>query len=343
MSHRLVVVLSPLAVAAAIAACSGAAPGAAPGAASPRTAAGSPASPAEVTLMLDWVPNTNHTGLFVADRRGYFADAGLKVQIIQPGEVMAQQAVASGAADFGVDFQEQVTMARADGRPLVSIAAVIQHNTSGFAARRELGASAPADWEGLTYGSFGSPFEEPTLDALMACDGGRFERLKIVNVGLADPLALLATKQIDLAWIFYGWQGIQAEQQGIGLDLTAMSDWFGCVPDYYTPILIASEDMIARRPEVVRAFLGAVARGYDYAIAQPEAAAEILLAVAPELDRQLVMASQAWLSPRYAADSPRWGEQRREVWEAYATWMHDRGVVPHVIDVDAAFTNEFLP
>src|SRR3990172_13262201 len=89
----------------------------------------------EVTLMLDWVPNTNHTGLFVAEHQGYFAQEGLRVRIVQPGEVFAEQAVAGGAADFGVSFQEQVTLARADGVPLVSIAAVLQHNTSAFAAR----------------------------------------------------------------------------------------------------------------------------------------------------------------------------------------------------------------
>jgi ABC-type nitrate/sulfonate/bicarbonate transport system substrate-binding protein len=299
--------------------------------------------PTDVTLMLDWVPNTNHTGIFVAQEAGYFADAGLEVKIIQPGEVLAQAAVASGAADFGVDFQEQVTMARADDRPLVSIAAIIQHNTSGFAARKDLGVNSPRDWAALRYGSFASPFEAPTLKALMTCDGGDFARLSIVDTGFADPLALLSEKRIDLAWIFYGWQGIQAARQGVDLDVVMMADQFDCVPDYYTPILITSEDTIARRPEVVRAFVGAVARGYRFAIDHPDEAAEALLRAAPELDRDLVRESQAWLSPRYAADAPRWGEQRREVWAAYARWMADNGVVNAMIDVDGAFTNAFLP
>ncbi|MEK6587998.1 MAG: ABC transporter substrate-binding protein, partial [Chloroflexota bacterium] len=112
----------------------------------------------QVTLMLDWVPNTNHSGIFVAQEMGYFDEVGLQVQVIQPGEVFAEQAVVGGAADFGVSFQEQITLARADGQPLVSIGAILQHNSSGFAARSELDATSPADWEGLRYGSFGSPF-----------------------------------------------------------------------------------------------------------------------------------------------------------------------------------------
>jgi ABC-type nitrate/sulfonate/bicarbonate transport system substrate-binding protein len=297
----------------------------------------------EVVVMLDWVPNTNHSGLFVAQELGYFDEVGLQVQIIQPGEVFAEQAVVGGAADFGVSFQEQVTLARADGLPLVSIAAILQHNSSGFAARGELDAARPADWESLRYGSFGSPFEQPTLRVLMECDQANFDQLEIVETGFADPLALLDAGQIDLAWFFRGWQGIQAEQQNIDLDLVMMEDWFECIPDYYTPILIASESTLSSRPAVVRAFLAAVSAGYSFAIQDPEEAAAILLQVAPELEPALVQASQAWLSPRYQAEAPRWGEQRLEVWQAYSTWMAEHGILTAPIDAAAAFTNAFLP
>lgn len=300
-------------------------------------------SPEQVTVMLDWVPNTNHTGLFVAQDQGYFEDAGLQVEIVQPGEVFAEQAVAGGAADFGVSFQEQVTLARADSAPIVSIAAILQHNSSGFASLSELEASSPADWAGMRYGSFGSPFEEPTLRVLMECDGGDFDQLQIVDIGFADPLALLEAHQIELAWIFYGWQGLQAEQQGIDLNIVMMQDWFDCIPDYYTPVLIASEQTIAERPELVRSFVRAVARGYDYAIANPSEAADILLAQAPELDPELVQTSQAWLSPRYQAEASQWGLQQEQVWQDYSDWMAQHGIIDSPIDAAAAFTNQFLP
>lgn len=177
-----------------------------------------------VTLMLDWVPNTNHTGIYVAQELGYFEESGLEVEIVEPGEVYPEAAVAGGAADFGISFQESVTLARAEGAPIVSIAAVLQHNTSGFASLAELDVQSPADFEGLRYGAWGSPSEVPTLEALMDCAGGRFERLEIVNIGFSDPLALLKEGEIDLAWIYYGWQGIQAEQMGIDLDVVLMED-----------------------------------------------------------------------------------------------------------------------
>jgi len=296
-----------------------------------------------VTLMLDWVPNTNHTGIYVAQQNGYFDEAGLDVRIIQPGEVYPEQAVISGAADFGISFQEYVTLARADNQPVVSIAAVIQDNTSGFASLASKGVTSPADWEGLRYGSFGTPFEEPTLRVLMECTGADFSQLQVINVGFADPLALLNEDQIDLAWVFYGWQGFQAQQQGVDLSYVMMADHFDCIPNYYTPVIITSEAAVAERPEVVHAFLGALARGYAFAIANPEAAADALLAAAPELDRDLVQASQAWLSPRYQGSAVRWGEQQLSVWQGYSKWMVDNGILASPIDAEAAFTNEFLP
>jgi len=296
-----------------------------------------------VTFMLDWVPNTNHTGIFVAEANGYFEEAGLTVEIIQPGEVYPEAAVASGAADFGISFQEMVTLARAEDVPIVSIAAVLQHNTSGFASAADLNVISPADFEGLIYGSFGSPFETPTLEVLMDCAGGDISKLEIVNTGLADPLALIAEDQIDMAWIFYGWQGFQAQLQDVDLNVVMMEDYFDCIPDYYTPVVIASEDIIASKSEIVKAFMKALSRGYEFAIQNPDEAAELLLTAVPELDPELVKASQDWLSEYYQADAPRWGEQKESVWRDYTDWMVENGILPTSISVSNAFTNEFLP
>ncbi|MBN2076350.1 MAG: ABC transporter substrate-binding protein [Dehalococcoidales bacterium] len=296
-----------------------------------------------VTFMLDWVPNTNHTGIFVADVNGYFKEAGLDVRIIQPGEVYPEAAVVGGAADFGISFQEQVTLARADGVPLVSIAAVLQHNTSGFASAAELNVTGPKGFEDLRYGSYGNPFETPTLKVLMECDGGDFEKLEIVNTGYADPLALIAEKKIDLAWIFYAWQGFQAEQQNIEINVVMMKDWFTCIPDYYTPVVITSEDTISSRPEIVRAVIEALSRGYEFAINSPDESAALLIAAVPELDPELVKASQNWISGYYQADAPRWGEQKESVWQGYSDWMVENGILQTSISGKDAFTNEFLP
>lgn len=295
-----------------------------------------------VTVMLDWVPNTNHTGLYVALDKGWYEEQGLQVEIVELSQGGATtQLVASGQAHFGVGYQEDVTQARAGGVPVVSVAAVIQHNTSGFASPKEKGITRPRDMEGKRYGAWGSPTEEAMLQALMESDGGDYSKVENINIGTADFFTAIE-RDIDFAWIYYGWTGVEAELRGMELDFLELRNLDPAL-DYYTPVLTTGEKLIQEDPDLVRKFLQATTQGYEFAAEHPEEAAGILLKHAPELDEELVRASQAYLSPRYRDDAPRWGVQKAEVWERYARWMYQRELLPEMIDTDKAFTNEFLP
>ena len=295
-----------------------------------------------VTLMLDWAPNTNHTGLYVAKDKGYFAAQGLDVKIVPPSsQGTVEQLVATGKVQFGVSQQEQVTTARANDLPLVSLAAIIQHNTSGFASLPPKNIRSAKDFEGKTYGGWGLPSEEAVLKALMQKENADFTKLKMVNIGEADQLTLLG-KDIDTTWIFYGWTGIEAEIRKQPLNMIWLKDVDPAL-DYYTPVLVSGENTIKNDSDLVRRFMKAVSEGYKFAIANPSEAAEILIKNAPEADPNLIRQSQAWLSPRYQADAPRWGEQKTAVWEGYAKWLVERNLLPKMIDPAKAFTNDFLP
>lgn len=295
----------------------------------------------EVTVVLDWTPNTNHTGLYAAKEQGYFKEEGLDVEIIMPGEAGADQLTASGKADFGVSYQESITEARVQGVPLVSIAAVIQHNTSGFASPAEKNIKSPKDFEGKTYGGWGAPVEKSVIDSLMKKENADADKVSIVNMGDADFFTAVK-RDIDFAWIYYGWTGVEAELRGERINMVYLTDYSEKL-DYYTPVLATSEKMIEDDPETIKAFVNAAAKGYEFAIDQPEEAADILLKNAPDLDSELVKKSQEWLSPRYQDDAARWGEQKLEVWENYADWMHENGLLDKELDAGKAFTNDFLP
>lgn len=315
---------------------------AAPTATSSATAsAEAPKSLGEVKVVLDWTPNTNHTGLYVAAAQGFWEKRGLKVDIVQPPESGADAMVASGAAEFGVGAQEGLTLAREQKLPLVSLAAIIQHNTSGFASPEEKNIKEPKDFEGHTYGGWGSPAEEAVIGSMMKQQGADVSKVKFVNAGTADFFTAVK-RDIDFEWIFYAWTGIEAEQRGIKLNMVYLSD-FDKKLDYYTPVLETSEKMISDKPDVVRAFVEGASEGYEYAIAHPEEAADILLKAVPDLNADLVKASQKWLADKYQDDAPRWGEQKEEVWSGYGEFLKEHGLLKTDLDYDAMFTNEFLP
>lgn len=187
----------------------------------------------KVTVVLDWTPNTNHTGLYAAKDKGYFKEEGLDVEIIMPGEAGSDQLTASGKADFGVSYQESITEARVQGVPLVSIAAVIQHNTSGFASPAEKNIKSPKDFEGKTYGGWGAPVEKSVIDSLMKKENADVDKVSIVNMGNADFFTAVK-RDIDFAWIYYGWTGVEAELRGKRLIwsilLTTQKNWITTRP-----------------------------------------------------------------------------------------------------------------
>ena len=295
----------------------------------------------KVTVVLDWTPNTNHTGLYVAEDKGYFKEEGLDVEIIMPGESGADQLVASGKADFGVSYQESITQARVQGVPLVSIAAVIQHNTSGFASPAEKNITSPKDFAGKTYGGWGSPVEKSVISSLMSQEKANVNDVSIVNMGDTDFFTAVK-RDVDFAWIYYGWTGIEAELRGEKMNMVYLTDYSENL-DYYTPVLATNEKKLESNPEQVKKFLKAVSKGYQFAIDNPSQAADSLLKAAPDLDQELVKKSQEWLASRYQDDAPRWGEQKQEIWANYANWMYENKLLEKQLDAKTAFTNDYLP
>jgi ABC-type nitrate/sulfonate/bicarbonate transport system substrate-binding protein len=295
----------------------------------------------KITVILDWTPNTNHTGVYVAQQQGFYKEEGLDVEIVQPGEGTAAQLIASGQGDFGFSYQEEVTIARTKDIPIKALAAVIQHNTSGFASPVDKGIKTPRDFEGKKYGGWGSPAEEAMLKALMNQEQADFNKVEMINIGSADFFTSVS-KDVDFAWIFKGWDGIQAELKGIPLNIVYLRDYHDAL-DFYTPVLIASEDTIKNKPDLVTAFMKATAKGYDYCIKNPEKAGQVLLDKVPELNKDLVMASQQYLANEYRSDAPRWGEMSGERWKKYADWMYSQNLLEKPLDYQQAFTNQFLP
>lgn len=293
-----------------------------------------------VSIFLDWTPNTNHTGLYVAKEKGFYDEVGLDVEILLPGEVSAEQLVATDRGEFGISFQTEVTQARAQDLPIVSIGAIIQHETSGYASPVEKGIKSPKDFNGKVYGAYGSLLEESMIELVMSRDGAEMEDVEIVQLGNSD-FFMATQKEIDFVSIFYAWTGIEAEIRDVELNFIQRKDYAEEL-DTYSPVIITSEKMMNENPEVVRAFMDATVKGYEFAIENPSEAAEILINAEPDLDPELVKRSQEWLSPRYQDDAEKWGIQEEERWQTFADFMYENGIIEKEINAKEAFTNEFI-
>lgn len=298
----------------------------------------------KVTFVLDWTPNTNHTGLYVAQEKGFFKEAGLEVEIVQPPEDGAVVLVASGKAQFGVSFQDSLAAAFAgeEALPVTAVASVIQHNTSGIISRAGEGMETPKGMEGHTYATWNGPIELATVQKVVEADGGDFSKVSLIPSTVADEVSALQTNSVDAIWIYYAWAGVKMEVEGLETDYFAFAD-IDPVFDYYTPVIISGNQYLEEHPETAKAFLAALQKGYEFAIGQPEEAAEILLNAAPELDRSLVVESQKYLADQYRADAPYWGYIDAARWNAFYEWVNENELTEEKILPDKGFTNKYLP
>ena len=300
----------------------------------------------KITFVLDWTPNTNHTGLYVAMEKGYFEDAGIEVEVVQPPEDGAEVLVASGKAQFGVSFQDYIAPALIGDEPLgiSAVAAIIQHNTSGIVSRKGEGMDTPKGLEGHKYATWDLPVEKATIRQVMEADGGDFEKVELIPSTVTDEVSALQSKSVDAIWIFYAWAGIACELADLDTDYFAFAD-IDPVFDFYTPVIIANNEFLENDPETAKAFMAALSHGYEDAIADPEGAAEILINAAPELkdSKDLVVESQKYLAEQYQADAERWGEFDEGRWSAFYSWLNENQLLEGEIDPEAGFTNDFLP
>lgn len=296
----------------------------------------------DITLVLDWTPNTNHTGFYVAKNLGYFEDAGLHVNIVQPPEDGATSMVASGQAQFGVDFQDYLApvFTSENEIPVTAVAALIQHNTSGIISLKEDNITSPSGLEGKNYATWSLPVEQAMIQHIVETDNGDFSKVNLIPEYVTDASAALQ-QDIDAIWVYYAWDGIATKLAGLDTNMIYFKD---IVPafDYYSPVIVANNNFLEENEDIAKAFLSAVCKGYEYAIENPEDAANILCEEVPELDKDLVLESQTWLADQYKAEVEQWGYIDATRWNAFYDWLYENELSEEIPD-NFGFTNKYLP
>jgi NitT/TauT family transport system substrate-binding protein len=325
------------------------------GSGSPSAAASSPSAspePATVRLALDWTPNTNHTGFFVAQQVGWYADAAITLRILPYSGTAPDTLVGGHQAECGITFQDTLTFAVASGVKETSVMAILQRAASEVAVLASSSIRRPRDLDGRVYGGFGYPNEVPTVKFVIQHDGGKGD-FKNVVIDTAAYEALYA-KRVDFTIPFTAWEGVEADLRDIDLRYFAFTDYG--FPEFYQVVLACDPEWLDREPDAARRFVTATVRGFELAARDPDAAAAMLIAENPgafEANPQLPKASAQLLATKgyYVDDSGRVGTQTLERWQGYSGFLYEQGLLvdgagkPLTSPPDYAtlFTNDFLP
>ncbi len=296
-----------------------------------------------VSLALDWYPNSNHAGIYEAVRQGYFDEEGLDVNIYTPSDPSTiLQTVGAGRDEFGINYQPDLLQARSEGIPVVAVTGIVQHPLNSIMTLTASGLTRPGDLRGKKIGHPGILSNEGMLETMLNFDGVEIDEVEMVNVGFDLVPALLGGRVDAVVGAYWTHESILIELEGHEVTVMRMEEWG--VPDFYELVVVASEDTIAERPDLVQRFVNALSRGFESAIENPQKSIDALLEAAEEgtVNEELERQGVDLLAPLWTEGAPSFGWQESERWTTLSDWMKGRGLVDADLDPNSAFTNEFV-
>jgi ABC-type nitrate/sulfonate/bicarbonate transport system substrate-binding protein len=304
-----------------------------------------------VKFALDWTPNTNHTGLYVAEEKGWFKAAGINLDILPYSNSSTDTLINAGSAQFGISFENQAITSAAAGVKNVSVMSVLQHDATTIGVlKSNTKINSPKDLDGTTYGEAGptTVFQKMVVDAIKA-DGGT-GKFTTINLGTSAYDALYKGK-VDFTGAFKTWEGIQGKLAGTPMKYFDLSKYG--LPDQYAVVIEGNQSWMKAHPALAKKFVQVLQRGYTYAADHPKAAAKILIDENPGVftDTKLVYESQALISKDYLKDSNGVvGTQTKAMWQDLANYYVKEGfladkngkTITAPFDTSSIFTNSLV-
>ncbi len=296
-----------------------------------------------IEFILDWVPNTNHTGLYVAKKLGFDKEFGINLDVKRPPEGSTTELISTGHANFGISFQDSLANKFAKGINVKAVAAIIDNNTSGILSIKSADINNPKDMADHSYGTWDDPIEKSIIDTIMKNNGSSLDKVKLVPNTADNSIIGLANNMFESAWVYYAWDVILAKHSNVDTNFFFIKDYADEL-NFYSPVIIVNSDYIKTNPETVKATMKAIQKGYQYAMQHPEEAAKILIENAPELaDKEdFVLESQKWISKNYATSPEKWGYIDKVRWDSFYKYLYDNKLIDKDISQESLFTNEFL-
>ncbi|MFN1836154.1 ABC transporter substrate-binding protein [Balneola sp. MJW-20] len=296
-----------------------------------------------IRLALDWTPNTNHTGFFIAQEKGFYSNEELEVSISDPSndnyQVTPAKKLETGLADVALAPTESVISYRFKSNPFMvkAIAAVLQKDASAVTVLKERDIISPAQLDGKSYASYKARYEDEIIKQMIRNDGGDGD----LSISYPDKLGIwntLINGEADATWIFLPWEGVEARSKGIDLRNFVLSDFD--IPYGYSPVLLVSENELLDRRDEFKRFLEASRRGFEFAIDYPDEAASILAKHVPagQLEGDALIESQKMINEYYTSENE-WGRMKEGRWYSFISWLKERELIPEEVESQDLFEN----
>jgi putative hydroxymethylpyrimidine transport system substrate-binding protein len=299
-----------------------------------------PSRTEQLQLMLDFLPNADHAGIYAAQAGGRFKDVGLDVKIRTPSDPAAPlRQVAAGRVDLAISYEPEVLRARDKGVKVVSVGALVQRPLTSIIALPAANVRKPADLRGKKVGTAGIDYQRAFLQTILERASVPPQSVKVRNVGFNLNQALLTRKVDATLGGFLNYEAVELRQKK-KRPVVIPVDKVG-VPQYDELVFVTSESAAKENGDAIRSFLGALARGTHDLRREPVAA---LLRANPDLDAKLQREAVKITLPLFQPpDGKPFGYQDPKQWSAFAKFMQDAGLLNGTHGATGAFTNELLP
>jgi putative hydroxymethylpyrimidine transport system substrate-binding protein len=290
-----------------------------------------------LSLTLDFYPNPDHAGIYMAQKLGYFADAGLDLSIQTPSDPAAPiKQVAAGQTDLAISYEPEVLLAREQGLDVVAVGALVDRPLTSLIWLKKSGIGGVAGLRGKTIATAGIPYQDAYLKTILARAKLTPSDVNTVNVGYGLLPALVGGSADAMLGGFSNVEGVDLRLRGKDPVVTPV-DQLG-VPSYDELVLVAKGDRLEEDPQPIRLFLAALARGTAAAIKNPEAATKALLEANSDLDPKLTRAEVSATLPLLS----RSGSMNPARWNRFIAWMRENGLISTLPPASAVLSNAYL-
>lgn len=289
-----------------------------------------------ITVQLSWAHQAEFAGLYAAEQQGFFADEGLQVSFVEGGpEVDFISPVVNGTAQFGVAQPADLILARADGKPLRSIAVIYRRSPIVFFALADTGIARPQDFVGKKIRS--ALTVDLTLQAMMTRVGISPDQYEIEY--LPSDISLFASGDVPVWSGFINVFVLEVQQAGYKLNIIYPDD-YGI--HFYGDVLITTDDLISMNPDLVQRFTRAALKGWTYAVENPTSIGNYVQKYNPEADPALENDKMAASIPLVNTGEDFIGWMKPEVWAGMEQTLQEQGVLTNKLDVTQVYTMQFV-